>query len=372
MANMLDYLAWRGDLTGVMDGYNAVDALIMASISYNELPMDSNGAMPMSAAAKETPLSGEGASKYVRQWRQLLTEAGGSRRFGDFIMRRQVSVVDPSRSIQFAAVTAQAPDGAVFVCFRGTDNSVVGWREDFTMGFETPVPAQTAAAEYLAEEALRPGGPIRVVGHSKGGNLALYAAVHASEAAQRRIKAVYSFDGPGLDEESMSSDGCARLAGRIHSLIPQGSVVGLLLSYHPDYTIVRSNGVGILQHDAFTWQVMGNAFLRAEQLSRGSEFIDRSLHQWLKTCTPDQRRVFVNTLFDVIEASDAKQFSDVRKNLGAVGAAIARVDPSRARIVGQLAGSLIGIGAGNLKDLLFGQAAPSQQDGLADGNGAPE
>ena len=171
---------------------------------------------------------------HAAERKELLERMAASNRFGGLMLRDFVNEVDAARSIQFSAVTADCPDGSVLVAFRSTDSTLVGWKEDFMMAFETPVPAQTEAVAYLERAAASAAGPLRLAGHSKGGNLAVYAAMNAPDAVQARIEAIYSFDGPGLDEDSIRSERYARIRSRIFSFLPQASIVGLLLAYHPD------------------------------------------------------------------------------------------------------------------------------------------
>ena len=249
MPNMMDYLTWRGDLTLRQASWNLVDSLLMASLSYN--PFQDTVSDPQGKTLREcAPLLGlenMTGGQYFQQWRALLFAMAESERFGDMRLHDYVNEVDEERIIQFSALTAEMEDGSTFVAFRGTDNTLVGWREDFHMSFETPVPAQVEALAYLRRQAERTERPLRVAGHSKGGNLAAYAAAHLPPEFQRRILSVCSFDGPGLDEDTMNSPGYERIRPVLHSVLPQSSIVGLLMHYHPDYLVVRSTAVSILQ-----------------------------------------------------------------------------------------------------------------------------
>jgi len=189
----------------------------------------------------------------------------------------------------------------VYVCFRGTDSTMVGWRENFMMAYESPVPAQRQAEEYLARCAKEADGPLFVVGHSKGGNLAAWSMAHLPAELQDRVQAVYSFDGPGMDDATVADPGYQRILPRLHSVIPQGSVVGLLLNYHEKYQVVRSVRQGIWQHDPFSWQISGDRFEEAERLDRLSQVTSDAIHDFLKTCGPAEREAFVEAIFDTVD-----------------------------------------------------------------------
>lgn len=356
MANLLDYVLWRGDLTLACSPWSPVDSLLMACLSYNDLGPNAEDevGMPLRILSPLLPAPESGASSHVRQNRELLLSMADTVRWGSIRLSDYVSVVDEAREIQFSAVTAHLPDGRVCVCFRGTDGTIVGWREDFTMSFESPVPAQMEALTYLERTALHTSGELLVTGHSKGGNLAVYAAAHADPATQARIRGVYSFDGPGLDDATFASEGYQRISSRVHAVIPQSSVVGLLLAYHPDYTVVRSSATSLLQHDPFTWQLTGPRFEELGEVDRGSQLIDQTLHEWLQQASREQRRVFVDTVFDVIEATGASTLAELSadklRSAVAIITASREVDPVTLRMIGQLIGKFLTIGMGNLWD----------------------
>lgn len=218
LANMMDYILWRGDLSLSAAPWTPVDGLILANIAYTD-----PGASAQSSEGlllRDIELLPPADSTSARQWHALFQAAAASLRFGDIRLHDFVNVVDDQREIQFSAMTADLPDGRSCICFRGTDNTIVGWREDFTMSFESPVPAQMEALTYLERIALLTGRELLVAGHSKGGNLAIYAAAHASLQAQEKLRGVYSFDGPGMDDATAGSEGYRRISHLVHSVIP--------------------------------------------------------------------------------------------------------------------------------------------------------
>ncbi len=359
MANMLDYLVWRGDIGLDYAPFNEVDSLILATLSYLEYP-----AMPapLSEMATIVPSPPDMEMAFIHEGRALLSAAGMTQRFSGLRVHHPVSIIDGENDMQFAAVTFDLPDGSHYVAFRGTDNSIVGWREDFTMAFESPVPAQVAAVAYLTSLAAETTGPLLLGGHSKGGNLAVYAAAHVDGAIQERIVSIDSFDGPGLDDATMVSQGYLAIARRIRSFVPQSSVVGLLLSYHPEYTVVKADALSILQHDTFTWQLLGTTFQRVTEVDVSSQLVDQTVHAWLSRVTSEERQRFVDTLFDLLEATGAtamkELLTDVPGRAAAILKALQKVDFDTARMIVSLLGQFVSIGAQNVIEFIRQRIAP--------------
>jgi hypothetical protein len=207
--------------------------------------------------------------------------------------------IDPDQETQFCACTFALPDDARYIAYRGTDLSLTGWKEDFNMSFMT-VPAQLMSVRYLARAAGASAGSLVLGGHSKGGNLALYAACHTSDSIRGRVRQVYSFDGPGVDRPTLDGQGYRDVRGRVQSWIPQSSVIGMLLCYHPDYLVVKSSAVGLMQHDAFTWQIEGGAFVRLEELSLSTRVSSEAFRLWLDQYSAKERREMVEIIFRIV------------------------------------------------------------------------
>lgn len=184
------------------------------------------------------------------------------------------------------------------------------------MAFVSPVPAQAEAVRYLNAIAdAMPDAKLFVGGHSKGGNLSAYAATYVKPDVQARLEGIWSFDGPGMDDRAIRSPGYGRIQPRLRSIVPKSSVVGLLLSYHENYTVVKSRSVGLLQHDAMMWHVIGKGFETADDVNESSRFMDETLHTWLSELTEDDRRIFADTLYGAITATEAATIYDVAGNL---------------------------------------------------------
>ena len=353
MANLHDYLKWRGDLPFSRDPFNEVDAAVLASLSY--MDMGRKAGTREGALLRETlsaqPESAEGLTPMAAARWHMLRLMVETERYAAMRVRNYVNITDTDQGIQFSAVTCELPEGMTVVAYRGTDSTLVGWREDFEMSYATPVPAQAAATAYLAHVAGPETGALVLTGHSKGGNLAAFAAIHAEESVRGKLAAVYSMDGPGLDDVSMASAAYGEIRSRIHSIIPQSSIIGLLMNYHPDQTIVASNAVSIMQHDMGSWQVEGPRFLRVPETTFQSQLLDRTLHDWLSSCTPEQRRVFVDTVFDLLESTNAKTTAEMKKDAWRSAAAIAagtlRLDPDTRSMTLRLLGRFLTLAASN-------------------------
>ena len=305
--NLMDYITWRGDLTVDRAPLTQVDHLIMANLIYNDLRNIDwpEGGLTLQELVPLTDLPKQTGNIYFEQWRELFFTMAAQPRYREMRVRDYVDVTDEEKGIQFAAATFDMGDVS-YIAYRGTDASIVGWYEDFCLAFESPVPAQQAAVDYLTAAAAKTGNKLVLTGHSKGGCLSAYAGACAPEALRERILRVCSFDGPGLSDEVMASEGYAAIRPKILSVIPQSSVVGLLLDYHTDYTVVHSVNNGILQHDSFSWQ-MENPFTFTPEadIDDSSRIMKEGMHNWLKVCSAEQRRAFTDALFETIGATDA-------------------------------------------------------------------
>ena len=345
---IIDYVAWRGDLTFEHSPWGEIDSVIAAMIAYanlgeNELSFGSGRTVRLGDIADSDLLERypqEGIGDGAKTRGRFLEALARSRRFQDIIVLDQVNDVDAGRNIQFSAMTLDVPGVGTVVAFRGTNPSLVGWKEDFMMSYTTPVPAQTASLAYLKKAAENTAGPLYLTGHSKGGNLALYSAAHADRDVQARLIRIYSFDGPGLDDETIVSEGYRRIEPLIQSDVPSGSIVGMLMNYHPRYRVVQSASFSILQHDPFNWKLVGRRFLEAESVSNSSQILDQAVHEWLKSCTVEQREIFVTVIFSLLSKKKSA------KGQAEADGLMKKVDEESGKMIRTLINRLIGLYAG--------------------------
>lgn len=349
MANMIDYLEWRGDIPFSCSPFNDVDNLLLASLAYL-MPEKANCSFDSVSIASLSHALDEYIQAFgyidVQSNRRMLQLMGSGERFSRVTVNDYRYETDESCEKQFAAMTFYIPDGTAYIAFRGTDNSLVGWKEDFNMAHTCPVPAQSDALYYLQSVCLTTSRTLRVGGHSKGGNLAVYAASYAGQAVQDRIIAVYSNDGPGMNGETVQSEGYRRISPKIISILPEFSVIGMLLYEHERYKTVKSTASGLMQHSAFSWQAERCGFVEVTGLSRASLHIDAVLDQWLFQMPQEERMELVEALFDMAEATDAKTLNDFRghilKTAGAVLLTIRHFDSPTRHLVWEKVSLLMG------------------------------
>ena len=359
MSSLIDYLAWRGDIKFEASPWNEVDGLIFAVLSYLNFHglQDHRGWTLREAKRIDLLIEAQGNSFPLRK--KMFDAMAETERFGDCRMHHFIALTDEDVSMQFSAMCIDLPDNTMAVAFRGTDNTLIGWREDFNMSYQTRVPAQQAAAYYLLKAAKLSDKPIRLMGHSKGGNLAVYAGASVPERIQNRIESIWSYDGPGMNLDISRSEGFGRIRDRIRSFIPQTSIIGLLMEYYRPYTVVRSAAKGLEQHDPMTWQVYGEHFEEMESIDRTAGVVCETLHEMLANSTPEQRGAFVDTLFRLADNTNATRMSDILnekfRSLVKMAGGRKELNPETRRIFNRLIGQAVTLGFGNVVERVRGK-----------------
>lgn len=314
MANIFDYLKWRGDLTFSQDPVNPVDALIFSTLSYisftGKAVMDQTTHVTLSEAAEEF-FSQPDQECRVKRDLELLRAAADTFRFGQSRLCMYRDQLIPEQETQFAAMTFLLDDGTMFLAFRGTDLTLVGWKEDFNMSFRQTVPAQLLAVEYARDVAAEYYRPMRLGGHSKGGNLAVFAAARSSPMLQKRILEVYNQDGPGFTSYMMGDPGYRNIVPRIKTYVPQSSVIGMLLEHEEPYTVIRSKSVGVMQHDPYTWEVSGPGFIPVDEITQSSQFLDATIKTWFAEMTDLERGQLVDVMYGLLGTGGVDKAPDI-------------------------------------------------------------
>ncbi len=324
MTNLFDYLKWRGDLTFSQDPVNSVDALIFSTLTYlnyrGSLETDFYTPVLLYDAAADffsQPID----EKRLRDKNdlRLLREAAATARFGHTAICMYRTQFVPEQETQFAAMAFLLDDGSAFLGFRGTDYSLVGWKEDFNMSFQQVVPSQILAVDYVRDAAAELPRPLRLGGHSKGGNLAVFAAARTSPMIRERILEVYNNDGPGFTGYLMGDPGYLAMVPKIRTFVPQSSVIGMLLEHEEPYTVIRSKSVGLMQHDPYSWEVLGNHFIPVQEITQSSQFLDTAIKTWFAERTNQERSELVDVMFGLLgsggvdRALDIFQLKNIRK-----------------------------------------------------------
>ena len=319
MGNIFDYLTWRGDLTFGNAPLTPVDGLIFSLLPY----IRTEGIVPEAPGAEPVRLAQAAGAYFSRpitetetgfddKHHRLLAALRDSARFAPLRLIGATKRIDGEMGVQFAALTVLLPGNALFVAFEGTDNSVVGWREDFRMSYECPVPAQLCAVRYLREVAAAfPLRKLYVGGHSKGGNLAMYAAVHGGAEVRSRTRAVFNCDGPGFCDETLSTPEYAELRPRSRTYLPESSIVGVLLEHDTNYKIVKSTAAGIMQHDAYSWEISGADFVYTPERTAFGRRTEAILTRFVKELSPERKRQFSEALFTILEGAELTRLDEL-------------------------------------------------------------
>ncbi len=319
--NIFDYLDWRGDIPFTVDPFNYVDNLVLSELAYARLKdvlTDENTVLSIEELTRRffslhTQEEIEKGSGYTARAPLLLLKMAHSGRYGATKVFAHIDILKPEKTEQMSAVSFLLPDHTVYVAFRGTDSSIAAWKEDFMLSYLDRTPGQVRAEEYLNRHFTRGTLPLRVGGHSKGGNFAVYAAVKADEAVRKRIIQVYSNDGPGFRQAFIESEAYQNTLPKIISIIPASSMIGQCMENEYVHLIVRSDNEGINQHDALSWQVMRNHFVKAAERTSESYFFDRTIRHWIEGISDEDRRQFVDSLFSFYEATGKQTMTEVKK-----------------------------------------------------------
>ena len=322
MKNMLDYIKEFGHVPFEERAFSEIDALVLTELEYLPLekvvPSDENGenfvtVKEIAAYMKEhkKQLFDENPMMMTPERHEVSQVIAEAPRFQSLKFFGAVSIWDKDTTKQFAAITVEVEPDVRLVIFRGTDDSLIGWKEDFLMTYSPLVAAQTDAKEYLAKQASLWGGDLMVSGHSKGGNLALYAAATQEEDVQLRIVDIFCFDSPGLYRSVIETKGYQNIVPLAMRYIPQDALVGLMLESEVPYVIVKSNAIGAMQHSAMTWGIEDGQFVKVEKLTKSSQLNDQTFKKWTETVSDEELELFWNVFFELLFTAGIETVNDV-------------------------------------------------------------
>lgn len=320
-ANLLDYLTWRGDVPFEVSDFNQIDGVVLARFSYAPFQLafsEENPTYHTVETVCEKMLQNEDCRRLClyEEDVELIQKLKESTRFNQLKMGDFVDVYDDEEEVQFSAFSLMLDEAHICIVYRGTDNTLVGWKEDLNMGFVSPLGCQLRGKEYLEKIAEQnPNASIDLCGHSKGGNVSAYAAAFCKEEVQKRVRDVYDFDGPGFEDMVLESEGYGRVCDRIHTFVPQSSLVGMILGHREKHRIVHSMDSRVpYQHNLFTWEILKNDFIYEEKTTNASRYFDRTLKDFLANMDKEHREIFVDTAYSLLGDTQAITLEDITTN----------------------------------------------------------
>ena len=309
MANVIDYLKWRGDIELAIDPFNIIDNLIFSELSYvpfegmvSAFPSDEK--VSLESVCKEYFKRNDFDEVYKRVKHSdfsqiMMKDVVETKRFRDVYVSNYVNEIDVEAASQFSAVTFHLPDNSVFISFRGTDHTITGWQEDFNMAYLDQIPGHKKAVNYV-NSICEKYESVRIGGHSKGGNFAVYGAAFSDDKYFDRILEVFTNDGPGFREAVLNSSDYQRILSKVTSIIPKDAVVGTSLLNAYQHIIVESTAFGLEEHDIFSWKVEGKKLVEVDEIGNWSRVFSETVKEWLSEITDDDRKDFVTLMFTAV------------------------------------------------------------------------
>ncbi len=313
----MTYLQWRGDLSIDEAPLNEIDSLILSELVYLKFegivpPVSKTGEITIAKAAKQyhdKNLKDIPELEYHPR-ETMMQVMAQSRRFSHMTLTNYATVLDEEEIHQFAALQVNLKKNHVYIAYRGTDKTLTGWRENFYMSFQMPICAQQSAVDYLNKIATGFFTKYWIGGHSKGGNLALYAGMSCDSRIQKKIQRIDTFDSPGFISDLSKEKPYRQIADKVHAYVPPATVVGRLLEPPKDYVVVESDEYGLLQHNAFLWHVSGSKFVTAKDRTSFSYSAENAIRGAVGQLTMQERKDLVDGFFQVLEDAGITRFSD--------------------------------------------------------------
>lgn len=306
LANIEDYLKWRGDITFKQSPLNEVDNLILSELSYIEIIKPKRSRKVTVKEAITNFLKKYDEKELIKKFSlsenptNFFKNLALSKRFGNLVISKYVNKISKKEEKQFSAMIIHISYNTVYIAFKGTDETILGWKEDLNMSYMDEIPSQQEAVNYVNRTVKFKHRHIYLGGHSKGGNLAVYAGVKCKKNLKRRIISIYNNDGPGFLENFTTTSNYQFMLPKIITILPETSIIGMLLTHTKEYKVVKSNSIGIWQHDILTWQVEGTFFVPLKTVSETSNKIQKTITDWLKKIDSQKRKVFINALYNIL------------------------------------------------------------------------
>ncbi len=321
IGNIVEYVHAYGYFDFEALPFSVVDALVLAQFVYLKVedimePMSAR-MEPMTLEQMQVHPDVEklfADSRFEENNRALFQAMCESKRYKHMKCLYAADHICLEHETQFMAMTCVLSDGSTKILYRGTDETLIGWKEDFNMAFQYPIPGQNSGRKYLEQISEWITGDFELIGHSKGGNLAVYAAMNTSQEIQDRILTIYNLDGPGFRTEVYKMGLFEKIEHKIIKIIPESSVVGMILENHGSYKVVDSKRIGFLQHDPYSWLIDRIDFVYVENMDKAHRIMDESLNEWVMSFSKEEVSAFVNTLYQIVSASEATDLISFTKN----------------------------------------------------------
>lgn len=347
MGTIIDYVKEYGDYTFSEKPLSEVDSLVLCQFAY--LKFDgmvpdigkNTEAVDLQYLLQHEDYDNLYAFKpYREKNNKLFTAMAQSKRFGNMKLKNYVNQIEPEKETQFSAITFQLSDALFYVAYRGTDENIVGWKEDLNLAFSEPAQGQVMSVEYLNRAAGEFTKNFYIGGHSKGGNLAVYASMNCKKEIQDRITTIFCHDGPGFRPEVKEKCGYADIESRIMRTIPHSSLVGMILYSEGSYRVVESKYMGLMQHDPYSWLIDGDDFQVVKRIHSSAMFRDKALNAWILSLSQEQMHIFIDTIYEVAMASESDNLVDFtvnwKRSIHGIMEAVKSVDAETKQIMGDM------------------------------------
>ena len=362
MASIIEYALLNANKDFENLPFSKIDGLIFAQLSY----LHFDGIVPEITSRKRGILLSEIAEhsgydsifplpRTAKKNKMLLNALAYSKRYGNVRVNYYQNILDYENDTQFSAVTFIIDDTHAYIAFRGTDATITGWKENCNMLFTSPVGSQKLSVPYVEKVASKFKGEITLIGHSKGGNLAIYSGVMCSDDIKERIPEILCFDNPGFTEEFINSEEYLESESKIVRFVPEESMIGMILSNRGSYRVIKSHGVGFYQHDPFMWQIENNDFVSGSRVVTRAQIIDDTFNDWVFGFNPHQREVFVESLFNIIAETNGQNAAtfgqwveNLRGNIPTMIDAVKDLDPDTRALMLKVFRHLFSTANGNM------------------------
>ena len=323
MSHIVSYVKRQQENTFLDEPFNEVDALVLSQFIYLKL----DGYIGSTSEKREDVYLYEIANhidydkvfmdeRYRKDNVELFEAMVESKRFRRMRMNYFANITSVLAETQFSAMTIFLEEGPTVIVYRGTDETMIGWKEDFNMAFKEPVTGQNLSALYLQQVSSVIDGKFMVMGHSKGGNFAVYASMNVEDHIQDRIERVYSFDSPGFRPEILESVDFNKIKDRIMKFLPHSSVFGMLLQSKEEYQVVECFSIGLFQHNPYNWQVDGKVLKKENKLDRRSLFLNETFNEWIYSLSDEELQAFSEIWYEVMQEANITTTLEFAKDPG--------------------------------------------------------